>query len=55
MNSEEWKRRYRQRLIDRAGISETMADLAVIAGEFGQYDFEDSPEAAADEEMSCWD
>lgn len=54
---EEWLRRYRQRFIDRAELSETQADACASAESFEVLSemFEDDPEGAADEEMSYWE
>jgi hypothetical protein len=49
----EWMSRLRQRFIDRAGEG---ADAVADAVSFAEWSdgFEDDPEGAADEEMSCW-
>lgn len=56
MTQQEWLERYQRRFVERADVS------AAIAAQFAQGDsfdvlsefFEDDPEGAADEEMSCW-
>ena len=55
---EEWLRRYRQRLIGVAGLSEQHAQQCVDAGEGFEAmsdGYEDDPAGAADMEMLYWD
>ena len=56
MSQEEWLKRYRQRFVDVASISEKFADELVRAESFEVLSdgFEDEPEEAADMEMSYW-
>jgi hypothetical protein len=53
---DEWMRRYRQRFIDAAHVSDKVADDCAGAVPFEEASdgFEDDPEGAADEEMSYW-
>ena len=57
LTQEEWARRYQQRLIDVAALEpEHAADEFNGAGfDYLSEGFEDDPEGAADESMSCWD
>lgn len=50
---DDWHKKYMARMIDRAGLSEEQAKYALDAG-MGEYDYSDSPEGAADMEMSYW-
>jgi hypothetical protein len=54
---DEWLRRYKQRFIDRADLTEGQAEQCAKAESFEVLSdgFEDDPEGAADEEMSCWE
>lgn len=56
MTREEWFRRYRQRFIDQANLTEEQAQSCADAESFETLSefFEDDPEGAADEEMSYW-
>ena len=56
MTQDEWLRRYQQRFTERTGddqIGQAMA-AAETFEKLVEY-FEEDPEGAADEEMSCWD
>lgn len=57
LTQDEWLRRYKQRFIDRADLTETQAQACSEAESFETLSefFEDDPEGAADEEMSYWD
>lgn len=52
-----WIRRYRQRIIDRSGMTPTQADACAMAVSFAELSdgFKDDPEGAADMEMSYWE
>ena len=54
---ERWLARYRQRFIDRAGLTPEQAEACARAEPFTVLaeGFEDDPEGAVDEEMSYWD
>lgn len=51
-----WLARYKQRFIDRLGLTEAQAEACANAEPFAVLSemFEDDPEGAADEEMSYW-
>jgi len=55
---DEWKRRFAARIMLRADWPEVpamqCAEAAVAEYDDFQEDFQSDPEAAADEEMSCW-
>ena len=54
---EEWLARYKQRFVERAGLTPEQALALTEANPFeilSEY-FEDDPEGAADEEMSYWE
>lgn len=53
LTEDEWMRRLRARLVERAGPG---ADEVADAASFAEWSegFEDDPEGAADEEMSYW-
>lgn len=55
--TERWFRRYKQRFIERAGLTEEQAQACADAETFSVLSegFEDDPEGAADEEMSYWE
>lgn len=57
MDERTWLDRYKQRFIERAGLSETQAMACANAECFAVLSegFEDDPEEAADEEMSYWE
>ena len=57
LSREEWCRRYRQRLIDVAGVTEAQAQAELEAGtvEYLIEDYEDDPEGSADVSMSYWE
>lgn len=57
LTQDEWFARYKQRFVDIAGITQVQAQECVNAESFTvlSEDFEDDPEGAADEEMSCWE
>lgn len=50
----EWMRRLRARFVERAGEG---ADAVADAVSFAEWSkgYEEDPEAAADEEMDCWE
>lgn len=52
MNRKEWHRRYGKRL-EAGGFSYEEAQDSLEAG-IGQYDYDESPEDVADEEISLW-
>jgi hypothetical protein len=52
MNRDEWKCRYIDRLMAR-GLDREMAEATAVAGQ-DDFDYEDSPEEAADDELSYW-
>lgn len=56
-DQQEWLRRYKQRFIERADLTEAQAAACAEAEPFDEISemFEDDPEGAADEEMSYWD
>ena len=56
MTREEWLQRYKQRFIDRAGLTADQAEACARAESFEVLSdgFEDDPEGAADSEMSYW-
>jgi hypothetical protein len=51
-----WLKRYRQRFIDRCGLTFEQAEACANAESFEILSefYEDAPEDAADEEMSYW-
>lgn len=53
MTKREWKRRYKQRLIDRGGVDKKFAEQDYQGG-IKDHDYEESPEDAADMSMSYW-
>jgi hypothetical protein len=57
LTQDEWLRRYKQRFIERAELTEAQAQQCAEAEPFSVLSefFEDEPEDAADEEMSCWE
>jgi hypothetical protein len=57
MSEQEWLARYKRRFIERAGLTEAQAQACAEEESFAVLSefFEDDPEGAADEEMSCWD
>lgn len=57
MTEQEWLTRYKQRLIDQSHIDEAFAEDCAHAEPFAVLSdmFEDDPEGAADEELSCWE
>lgn len=54
---DEWERRFKQRIIDRAGTTEAQAQAELEGGTFEvlSQGFENDPEGAADEAMSYWE
>ena len=50
--AEEWHEAYKARLIER-GVDPTFAQSTLEAG-MDDFDYDDSPADAADEELSCW-
>lgn len=56
METEEWERRYKSRIVERSGASEAAAHETLIAVPIDEQmdGFENDPEGAADEEMSNW-
>lgn len=54
---DEWERRFKQRLIERAGVTEEQAKAELDGGTFETMSegFENDPEGAADEAMSYWE
>lgn len=56
LTQDDWIERYRQRIIDIAKVSETVADDCCQATCFSELaeGYEDDPEGAADMEMSYW-
>lgn len=57
MEQQEWLRRYQQRMIDKAGLTEDQAKKCATADTYETLSdgFEDDPEDAADMEMSYWE
>lgn len=57
LDKDVWLTRYRQRLMDRAGLTFEQAEACANAESFELLSefFEDAPEDAADEEMSYWE
>lgn len=57
MDQQEWLTRYKRRFMERANMTEAQAEWCVEAEPFAVLSefFEDDPEGAADEEMSCWE
>ena len=53
ISKDAWHRRYRRRLIDHHGFDSDFARETLLAG-MGDYDYEEVPEDAADEEINCW-
>lgn len=50
----EWRRRFVRRIMDKAGVDESIAQAEYEAAlEF--FDYDDSPEDAADEALSYWE
>lgn len=56
IQKDEWLRRYAAQIVKRANVSPELADECAHAAPFEVLSemFEDDPEGAADEEMSCW-
>ena len=56
MTEQEWLERYQRRFIERAEVSASIAAEFAKAESFAVLSefYEDDPEGAADEEMSCW-
>ena len=52
MNKEEWHKRYKQTFLNQ-GVDEEFAEQCLQAG-MGMYDYDDSPEDYALDEMSYW-
>lgn len=57
LTRDEWRARYKQRFIDVCDCDDWFAQACAEAESFETLSefFEDDPEGAADEEMSCWD
>ncbi len=57
MTEQEWLERYKRRFMERAKMTAAQAEIFGDAEMFATLSefFEDDPEGAADEEMSCWD
>lgn len=53
MDTDQWHDRYKKRLMDVGGLSDSEAQDSLKAG-LGEYDHNDTPEDCADEEMSYW-
>lgn len=53
MKKSEWKRKYKQRLIERGGVDTKFAEENYQGG-LDMHEYDDSPEDAADTEMSYW-
>lgn len=53
MKKSEWLKRYRNRLTERGLNKQTAKDCANAVDEEG-IDLDDSPESAADDELSYW-
>lgn len=53
MKKSEWKKRFKERLIDRGGASKKMAEDEYQAG-LKDHDYDELPEIVADECMSYW-
>ncbi len=53
MNQDEWHDRFVFRLVNK-GLDQQEA-LDTLDGNMGDHDYEDSPEDAADEELSYWE
>lgn len=57
LTRDEWLSRYKQRFVEQADLTLEQAEQCAKAESFevlSEY-FEDDPEGAADEEMSCWE
>lgn len=52
---EEWLRRYIARMMARSGMSEDHARANAESFWESVFDWDDSPEEAADEDMNCWE
>ncbi len=57
LTEQEWLARYQLRLMEQADLTEAQAREMSSALPFEELCemFEDDPEGAADEEMSCWE
>ena len=57
MTEQEWLERYARHMQDRAGLTPQQAQACAEAEPFEKLAemFEDDPEGAADEELSCWE
>jgi hypothetical protein len=57
MEVDEWKRRYKKRIMERSDCTEKLAEMVLEAGELTEImrDYENDPEGSADEELACWD
>lgn len=53
MKKSEWKKRFKQRLIERGGATLEMAEDEYQGG-IKDHDYEERPEISADECMSYW-
>ena len=53
MDKNDWEQRYIIHLIEKYGFDRVFAQEAFDAG-IDDYDYDDSPEFSADEEMSYW-
>ncbi len=55
MEIENWHRKYKDRLIERGGLTEVQAEETLRAAiGSDMIDYEDDPEDCADDEMSYW-
>ena len=56
LSREEWERRFKQRIVDRAATTVEQAQSELDGGTFEYLSegFEDDPEGSADEAMSYW-
>lgn len=57
MTQEEWVERYQRRFVEVAGVTASQAVALADTEDFSTLSefYEDDPEGAADEEMSCWE
>jgi hypothetical protein len=53
MDKEEWHERYMKHIQTKAALTRIQAKDTLNAG-MGEYDYNDAPEDAADEELSYW-
>jgi len=54
MSIEEWRKAYIERLVSR-GVDQKLAEETFAGMSPDDYDLDDCPEQAADDELSYWD